>query len=174
MPLKRRAPVALVVVLSALAVAREAPADEEVTISPRTRLGLEAGYGGPLGLAATGELCHGLGVDVRDGHDRVRALVGLLGQVHAGTAGGKLSLGIGARARVREEGDDFTGSAAAALKLSLARTWSSRGSDRGVTYLGPEVDLSAMRVSLTLGPLFRVGGAPASRVRFSWGIGVRL
>ena len=167
----RGAGLALVLAV-ALPAGNAAGSDEEVDISVRARLGAEAGYSGPLGLAGTGELLFGLGADVREDDEQVRAMVGLLAQVHAGTAGWTGSLGVGARARIRE--DDFKGSGGAGLKLSLARTWSSRGSDRGVTYLGPELDLSAMRVAVTLGPLFRVGGGRGGSVLFSWGVGVRL
>jgi hypothetical protein len=120
-----------------------------------------------------GELLYGLGADVRDDGDRVRALAGLLFQVQGGSAGGKLSLGVGGRAHV--DSDDFKGAASAGVKLSLARTWgSSTGRDEGTTYLGPELDLSAMHVAVTLGVLWRVGGAPASGALFSWGVGLRL
>jgi hypothetical protein len=132
-----------------------------------------AGFGGPLGAAVTGELIYGLGADVRDEGERVSGVAGLLVQVHAGSGGGKLSLGVGGRARVHSE--DFKGPLAAGLKLSLARTWGSPvGTQAGLTYLGPEVDLSAMHVSLTLGPLFRVAGAGGGAVLFSWGVGVRF
>jgi hypothetical protein len=132
-----------------------------------------AGYGGPLGAAVMGELLYGLKVDVHEDEERVKGRAGLLVQLHAGTGGGKLSLGVGARAGV--DSDDFQGSVAAGLKLSLARTWgSSLGTPSGVTYLGPELDLSAMHVGLSLGPLFRVGGAGGGAVLFSWGLGVRF
>jgi len=132
-----------------------------------------AGYGGPLGAAVMGELLYGLRVDVHEHEERVKARAGLLVQLHAGTGGGKLSLGVGARALVHS--DDFKGSIAAGLKLSLARTWgSSLGTPSGVTYLGPELDLSAMHVALSLGPLFRVGGVGGSAVALSWGLGVRF
>ena len=132
-----------------------------------------AGYGGPLGAAVMGELLYGLKVDVPEDEERVKGRAGLLVQLHAGTGGGKLSLGVGARAGV--DSDDFKGSVAAGLKLSLARTWgSSLGTPSGVTYLGPELDLSAMHVGLSLGPLFRVGGTGGGAVLFSWGLGVRF
>lgn len=132
-----------------------------------------AGFGGPLGAAVTGELVYGMGADVRDDGERVRGVAGLLVQVHAGSGGGKLSLGVGGRARVDSE--DFKGPLAAGLKLSLARTWGSPvGTRPGLTYLGPELDLSAMHVSLTLGPLFRVAGAGGGAVLFSWGLGFRF
>ena len=132
-----------------------------------------AGYGGPLGAAVMGELLYGLRVDVHEDEEQVKGRAGLLVQLHAGTGGGKLSLGVGARAGVAS--DDFKGSVAAGLKLSLARTWgSSQGNPSRVTYLGPEVDLSAMHVALSLGPLFRVGGVGGSAVAFSWGLGVRF
>lgn len=132
-----------------------------------------AGYGGPLGAAAMGELLYGARADVRDEDERVRAWAGLLVQAHAGSGGGKLSLGVGGRARVDSE--DFRGDVGAGLKLSLARTWGSpAGTASGLTYLGPELDLSAMRVGVSLGPLFRVGGDGGPAVLFSWGIGVRF
>lgn len=131
------------------------------------------GYGGPLGAAVTGELLHGLRVDVSEEGERVRGRAGLLVQLHAGSGGGKLSVGVGGRAGV--ESDDFTGAVAAGLKLSLARTWGSPvGTRPGLTYLGPELDVSAMRVGLTLGPLFRVGGAGGPAVLFALGLGVRF
>lgn len=97
-----------------------------------------AGFGGPLGAAVTGELVYGAGADVRDEGERVRGVAGLLVQVHAGSGGGKLSLGVGGRARIDSED-------------------------------------SAKHVSLSLGPLFRVGGAGGgAAVLFSWGLGVRF
>jgi hypothetical protein len=161
---------AVLLVLPAGALAGD---ESEVTIAPKTRLGLELGYGGPLGFAATGELLYGLGADVREDADEVKAVAGLLTQVQAGTGGGKLSLGLAARARIRS--DDVKASAGAGLKVSLARTWGSRGdTPDGLTYLGPELDLSAWHVALSLGALFRVGGGHGEGVLFSWGIGVRL
>jgi hypothetical protein len=132
-----------------------------------------AGYGGPLGAAVMGELIYGLKVNVHEDDEQVKARAGLLLQLHAGTGGGKVSLGVGARAGVRS--DDFKGSVAAGLKLSLARTWGpSAGPTDRATYLGPEIDLSAMHVGLSLGPLFRVSGPGGSAVLFSWGLGVRF
>jgi hypothetical protein len=131
------------------------------------------GYGGPLGVALTGEAIYGLRADISEDEERVRGRAGLLVQVHAGSGGGKLSLGVGGRAAV--ESDDFTGAFGAGLKLSLARTWgSSVGTRPGLTYLGPELDLSAMHVALSLGPLFRVGGSGGPAVLFSLGLGVRF
>jgi hypothetical protein len=61
------------------------------------------------------------------------------------------------------------------LKLSVAHTWHAPvGTEPGLIYLGPEVDLSAMHVALSLGPLFRVAGQGGSAVLFSFGIGVRF
>jgi len=132
-----------------------------------------AGYGGPLGAAVMGELIYGLKVNVHEDDEQVKARAGLLLQLHAGTGGGKVSLGVGARAGVHS--DDFKGSVAAGLKLSLARTFGpSAGTTDRATYLGPEIDFSAMHVGLSLGPLFRVGGPGGSAVLFSWGLGVRF
>jgi hypothetical protein len=131
------------------------------------------GFGGPLGASAMGELLYGMKADIDDDGNRVLGVAGLLVQVQAGTGGGKLSLGVGGDARIRS--DDFKGVAAAGLKLSLARTWGSPlGTEPGLTYLGPELDLSAMHVALTLGPLFRVGGEGGSAVLFSFGVGLRF
>jgi len=131
------------------------------------------GYGGPLGAAVTGEVIYGLGADVDDEGERVRGVAGLLLQAHAGSGGGKLSVGLGGRAAI--ESEDFNGRVGAGLKLSLARTWGSPvGTRPGLTYLGPEIDLSAKHVALSLGPLFRVGGAGGSAVLFSLGLGVRF
>lgn len=156
---------------SALALLLALPAG--VAAAQERALSGGASYGGPLGAAATGELLCGLRADVRDEDERLRALAGLLVQLHAGSGGGKLSLGLGARARVDSEG--FRGDVGAGIKLSLARTWGSPvGTASGLTYLGPELDLTAMHVGLSLGPLFRVGGAGGPAVLFSWGIGVRF
>ena len=131
------------------------------------------GYAGPLGAALTGEAIYGLRADISDDGERVRGRAGLLIQAHAGSGGGKLSLGLGGRAAV--ESDDFRGAFGAGLKLSLARTWGSPvGTRPGLTYLGPELDLSAMHVALSLGPLFRVGGSGGPAVLFSLGLGVRF
>ena len=156
---------------AALVLALAMPAG--IAVAEERALSGGAGFGGPLGAAVTGELVYGLGADVHDDGERVRAVAGLLVQVHAGSGGGKLSLGVGGRARVDSE--DFKGALAAGLKLSLARTWGSPvGTQPGLTYLGPELDLSAKHVSLSLGPLFRVAGAGGGTVLFSWGLGFRF
>ena len=81
-------------------------------------LGGGIGYGGPLGAAVMGELVYGLRVDVQEDEEQVKARAGLLVQLHAGTGGGNLSLGVGARAGVHS--DDFKGSVAAGLKIGRA------------------------------------------------------
>jgi hypothetical protein len=43
-----------------------------------------------------GELLYGLRVDVHEDEEQVNGRAGLLVQLHAGTGGGKLSLGVGA------------------------------------------------------------------------------
>jgi hypothetical protein len=150
-----------------------------VTLPARMAAGQDAplagavGFGGPLGAAATAEYIYGLKADIEDDGSRVRGRAGLLMQFQAGSGGGKLSLGVGGRIRV--DTDDFDGPAAAGVKLSLARTWGAPiGTEPGVTYLGPEIDLSAVHVALTLGPLFRVGGADGPGVIFSFGLGYRF
>jgi hypothetical protein len=145
----------------------------QIAVAQEAGLGGGVGYGGPIGAAVTAELVYGLRADVDDDGDRVRGLAGLLVQVHAGSGGGKLSLGVGGRARV--DTDDFRAPASAGAVLSLARTWGSPvGTAPGLTYLGPEVQLSAMHVGLTLGPLFRIAGGHGPAVLFSFGVGVRF
>jgi hypothetical protein len=119
---------------------------------------------------------------VRDPDGKVKAVCalpipycarGFLLQVDAGSGGGKLSLGVGARARVEEE--DFRGTVGAGLRVALARTWGSPiGTEPGLTYLGPELDLSILRVNLTLGVLWRVSGHAGASALFSWGVGFGL
>ena len=172
----RRLGAAIVLVLAAIsspAWGDDDDADVMITIEPKTHVTFGIGYGGPLGGTASFELLRGLGADVKEDADRVKGIAGALLQLHAGTGGGKLSLGLGAHAHVRTE--DFKGTAAAAFKLSLARTWhSSIDSGGDGTYLGPEVELSVMHVAVDLGVLFRLHGSGAPGTLFSWGLGVRL
>jgi len=159
-----------------------APAKTEITLDRRTQLGAGIGFSGPLGAAASLRILHGLGADVRDGSTKVKAVCaipmphcaqGFLIQADAGSGGGKLSLGVGARAHVDEE--SFRGTAGVALRLALARTWGNPvGTEPGLTYLGPELDLSVIRINLTLGALFRVSGDRGSSALFSWGLGFGL
>jgi hypothetical protein len=159
-----------------------APAKTEITLDRRTQLGAGIGFSGPLGAAASLRILHGLGADVRDGSTKVNAVCaipmphcaqGFLIQADAGSGGGKLSLGVGARAHVDEE--SFRGTAGVALRLALARTWGNPvGTEPGLTYLGPELDLSVIRINLTLGALFRVSGDRGSSALFSWGLGFGL
>ena len=160
----------------------KAPAKTEITLDRRSQFGVGLGFSGPIGAGASLRLLHGLGADVKDGSTRVKAVCavpmphcaqGFLLQADAGSGGGKLSLGIGARAHVDEEG--FRGWAGAALRVAVARTWGNPiGTDPGLTYVGPELDLSVMRINLTLGTLFRVSGDHGSNVLFSWGLGFGL
>lgn len=159
-----------------------ARAKTEVTLDRRTRVGAGIGFSGPIGAAASVRMLHGLGADVRDGSTRVKAVCaipmphcaqGFLLQADAGSGGGKLSLGLGAWAKVDEE--SFRGTAGMALRLALARTWGNPiGTDPGLSYLGPELDLSVIRINLTLGVLFRVAGDRGSSALFSWGLGFGL
>jgi len=159
-----------------------APAKTNITLDRSTQLGAGIGFSGPLGAAASLRLLHGLGADVRDESTRVKAVCaipmphcaqGFLIQADAGSGGGKLSLGVGARAHVDEE--SFRGTAGIALRLALARTWGNPvGTEPGLSYLGPELDLSVIRVNLTLGVLFRVSGDRGSSALFSWGLGFGL
>ena len=159
-----------------------APAKTEVTLDKRTRVGVGIGFSGPIGAAASLRILHGLGADVRDGSTTVKAVCavpmphcaqGFLLQADAGSGGGKLSLGVGAWAKVDEE--SFRGTAGVALRLAVARTWGNPiGTEPGLTYLGPELDLSVKRINLTLGALFRISGDRGSSALFSWGLGFGL
>jgi hypothetical protein len=154
----------------------------EITIDKGTQVAVGLGFGGPIGAAASLRVLHGLGADVREGDDRVKAVCavpiphcaqGFLFQADAGSGGGKLSLGIGARARVDEE--DFRGTVGVSLRASLVRTWGSPiGTEPNLTYLGPDLDLSILRFNLTLGVLWRVSGHDGASAVFSWGLGFGL
>ena len=163
--------------LPAAAYGQEAETD--VTLDRRTRFGVGVGFFEPLGGAVRVSLLHGLGADVREDATRVKAVCalpiphcanGFLVQADAGTGGGKLSIGVGAHANVDEE--SFKGTAGVAFRLALARTWGNPiGTQPGLTYLGPELDLSILRINVTLGMLFRVSGAGGAGALFSWGLG---
>ena len=136
----------------------------DITLTKGARLGATFAFGGPLMATLTGEMHYGLVADIKEGADRVRAVGGLVFQLHAGTGGGKLSVGAGARARVEEP--DFHGTVGAALKISLAHTWGSPlGTEPGITYLGPELGLEIKRVNVELGVLARVVGAALAPLR---------
>ena len=161
------------------ALDKDQPAETDVTLDLRTRFGAGVGFFGPLGAAARVTLFHGLGADVRNDTTRVKAVCalpipycanGFLIQADAGTGGGKLSLGVGAYAKVHEE--SFKGTAGVAFRLAVAHTWGDPiGTEPGLTYVGPELDLSILRISLTLGMLFRVSGGVGPGALFSWGVG---
>jgi hypothetical protein len=157
-------------------------AETEINLDKDTQVAVGIGFAGPLGAAASVRVLHGLGVDVREGEDRVKALCalpiphcaqGFLFQADAGSGGGKLSLGVGARARVDDE--DFRGTVGVGLRASLVRTWGSPiGTEPNLTYLGPELDLSIIRFTLTLGVLWRISGPAGASAVFAWGIGFGL
>jgi hypothetical protein len=158
------------------------PPETEVTVDKKTQVAAGIGFGGPIGAAASIRMLTGLGADVRDSDGRVKVMCalpiphcaqGFLLQADAGSGGGKLSLGLGARARVDEE--DFHGTVGVALRASLARTWGSPiGTEPDLTYLGPELDLSVVRVNLTLGVLWRLSGHAGASAVFGWGLGFGL
>ena len=160
----------------------ESQAKTEITLDKDTQVVAGIGFGGPMGAAASFRILHGLGADVREDGGRVKAVCalpiphcaqGFLFQADAGSGGGKLSLGVGARARVEEE--DFRGTVGVGLKASLVRTWGSPiGTEPDLTYLGPELDLSVLRINLSLGVLWRVSGNTGSSAIFSWGLGFGL
>jgi hypothetical protein len=158
------------------------PAEAEVTIDRRDAFVAGARFGGPTGASLRLSLLHGLGAKVREKDEKVDAVCampiphcagGFLLDAEAGTGGGKLSLGVGANAKVQSE--DFRGTVGAGLKLSVAQTWGNPvGTDLGLTYLGPELDLYVLRVGVSFGVLFRVAGDGGSSTLFSWGLGLRL
>jgi hypothetical protein len=158
------------------------PARTDVTIDRKDQVVAGIGFGGPTGAVLRLDLLHGLGADVREEKERVKAVCavplphcghGFLLGAEAGSGGGKLSLGVGANARVDSE--DFRGTVGVALQLSLARTWGSPiGTDERLTYLGPELDLYVLRFGLTLGTLWRVSGTGGASFLVSWGFGIRL
>jgi hypothetical protein len=159
-----------------------ASAKTEVTLDRRTQLGLGAGFSGPLGFAGSFQILNGIGADIRDDETRVKAVCavpmphcaqGFLLRFDAGSGGGKFSLGLGAFANVNEE--DFKGTAGVAFRVALARTWGNPiGTEPDLTYLGPEFDLSVLRINLTLGVLFRIDGDRGAGTLFSWGLGFGL
>jgi hypothetical protein len=156
--------------------------ETEVTLDKGTHVAAGIGFGGPIGAAASLRILHGLGADVRESDGRVKVVCalpiphcaqGFLLQADAGSGGAKLSLGLGARARVDEE--DFHGTVGVGLRASLVRTWGSPiGTEPGLTYLGPELDLSVVRVNLGFGVLWRVSGQGGASALFSWGVGFGL
>jgi hypothetical protein len=149
-----------------------ASAQEEVRVSPGTSFSGGASFGGPIGASVMAEILYGPGADVRDEGEGVRGRVGGLFQAHAGSGGGKLSLGVGGRARIHT--DDFKGPVTVGLKVSAARTWREPvGTAERLTYIGPELDFSVMRVAVSVGTLWRIDGAAGKRVLFSWGVGIR-
>ena len=159
-----------------------APAKTDITLDRQTLFRAGIGFSGPIGATASLELLHGLGADIKDDGTRVEAVCaipmphcaqGYVLRADVGTGGGKLSLGLGGLAKVHEE--DFKGTVGAALRLALAHTWGDPiGQPAGTTFLGPELDLSVIRINLTLGVLFKVGGDGGSSALFSWGLGVGL
>jgi hypothetical protein len=162
--------------------ASTAQARTEITLDKATHVTGGIGFSGPLGAAASLRILHGLGADVREEGGRVKAICalpiphcaqGFLLQADAGSGGGQLSLGVGARAHVDEEG--FRGTVGVALRASLARTWGSPvGTEPGLTYLGPELDLSIVRFDVTVGVLWRVSGQAGAGTLFGWGVGFGL
>ena len=175
---------AVCAVLPAGAAGQELPveAETEVNIDLTTHVAGGIGFSGPLGATASVQFLHGLGADVREKDGRVKAMCavpipycaqGFLIRADAGSGGGKLSLGVGARARVEEE--DFNGTVGVGLRAAFVRTWGNPiGTEPGVSYLGPELDLAILRVNVTLGVLWRVSGNRGKSALFSWGVGFGL
>ena len=161
---------------------RTLPAETDITLEMRTQVRAGVGFSGPLGAMGSVQILHGVGADIRDDGTRVKAVCaipmphcaqGFLLRADAGSGGGKLSLGLGGWAKVDTEG--FKGTAGMGLRLAVAHTWGDPiGQPAGLTYLGPEADLSVLRINLTLGVLFKVGGSGGSSALFSWGLGFGL
>jgi hypothetical protein len=159
-----------------------APAQTDITLDLRTQVRAGIGFSGPLGAMGSVEILHGVGADIKDDATRVKAVCavpmphcaqGFLLRADAGSGGGRLSVGIGAWAKVDTDG--FKGTAGMGLRLAVAHTWGNPiGLPPGLTYLGPELDLSVLRINLTLGGLFKVGGSGGSSAQFSWGVGFGL
>ena len=158
------------------------PAETDINLQLRTQVRAGVGFSGPFGAMGSVQILHGVGADVRSDGTQVKAVCaipmphcaqGFLVRADAGTGGGRLSLGLGAWAKVDTDG--FKGTAGTALRLAVAHTWGDPiGQPAGLTYLGPEADLSVLRINLTLGVLFRVGGDGGSSALFSWGLGFGL
>ena len=158
------------------------PAETDVTLDRRSAFRAGVGFGGPVGAAVRLQLLRGLGAEVRDKNERVDAVCalpiphcagGFLVDAEVGSGGGKLGLGIGAEAKVRS--DDFRGTVGTGFEPTIARTWGSPvGTDPGLTYLGPELDLYVLRFGLSLGVLWRVAGTDGASALFSWGLGIGL
>lgn len=180
--MKRLGAIVIVACLGGSVTGRAEETPTEVTLDRQDQWAARLGVQGPLGAAASLILFHGLAADVREQDGRVKAACaaplaicggGFLVETAAGNGGGKLSLGFGARARVEEE--DFEGTVGVGVKASLVRTWGSPiGTEAGLTYLGPELDLSIVKVELTLGVLWRVSGQGGKSALFSWGVGFGL
>jgi len=158
------------------------PAPTDITLAPRTQVRAGLGFSGPLGAMGSVQVLRGLGADIRDEGTRVKAVCaipmphcaqGFLLRADGGSGGGRLSLGLGAWAKV--DADDFKGTAEIALRLAVAHTWGHPiGQPAGLTFVGPELDMAVLRANLTLGVLFRVGGNGGSSALFSWGLGFGL
>jgi hypothetical protein len=167
---RKTAPLALVLLALAAPPARP---QEQVYVSPGVSFSPGAGFSGPIGASLMAELMYGLGADVKDDGEHVRGRVGGLLQLHGGSGGGKLGLGVGARARVKS--NELSGVFSVGLLVSVAHTWADPvGTARGLTYLGPEIDLSVMHVGLSMGTLWRIDGNGGKSFLFSWGVGARF
>jgi len=156
--------------------------ETEITVDKATQVAVGIGFGGPIGAAASLRVLHGLGADVREGNDRVKAVCS-----RSRTA----PRGFSSRPTpAREAGSSAWGSApgrawtrrisaapwvGVSLRASLVRTWGSPiGTEPNLTYLGPELDLSILRFNLTLGVLWRLSGHTGASAVFGWGIGFGL
>ena len=187
MPLKHTRLVVLLLAVGPTASPEAAPAGSaptEITLQRTNQFAAGLSFTSPLGAQASLSLLHGLEADVAEPseQERVRAACGapiphcahgFVAEIGAGSGGGRLSLGVGALARIHDDG--FKGVAGATFKMTLARTWGAPiGTAPNLSYLGPEMSLAVMHVGLDLGVLWRVSGAGGSSAVFSWGLGLRL
>ena len=83
-------------------------------------------------------------------------------QAEPGLGGGKFSLGYA----------NSNGMFGMAAKASAVRTWGKTwGTESGLTYLGPELEL-AMFGRLSVGWLWRAGSSGGKKSMFTWGVGI--
>jgi hypothetical protein len=88
---------------------------------------------------------------------------GLLVQGHVGLAGPKLSVGL---AR-------YNPGFGYGAKLSALHLWRRSGdAPAGMTYIGPEAEVSILVVRVNAGILWRTAGPRGSSPRFTWGAGI--
>src|SRR5262249_20868787 len=92
---------------------RAVPAQTDITLALKTQVRAGIGFSGPLGAIGSVQILHGVGADIKDDGTRVKAVCavpmphcaqGFLIRADAGSGGGRLSLGLGAWAKVDTDG----------------------------------------------------------------------